>query len=118
MKNFSWPIRQGKLLGTFLILVSTGLAAVLIFVTPDMNASEKGNSERGSLVYMDFCVPCHGINGDGQGPLGGRLGARDFTKGIFEKGSGDEQIFNTISNGIPPKMPSWKKNCHHKNEKT
>lgn len=100
---------RGKISNTSLILFLACLAAVLHFATSDLTASEKGNVKRGNEVYLDNCVPCHGINGDGQGPLGVRLGARDFTKGKFQKGSRDEQIFNTISNGIPPKMPAWKK---------
>ena len=58
---------------------------------------------------MNNCTPCHGEDGDGQGPLGPKVGARDFTKGIFKKGESLEELFNTISNGIPPKMPAWKK---------
>ena len=109
MNAFTCSPGRGKLSSTSLMLFLAGFSALLHFATSDLTASEKANVKRGNEVYLDNCVPCHGINGDGQGPLGVRLGARDFTKGNFQKGSGDEQIFNTISNGIPPKMPAWKK---------
>ena len=109
MNAFTWLIRQTKISRKSQVLILVGIAAALQFATSDLIASEKGNVKKGNEVYLDNCVPCHGINGDGQGPLGVRLGARDFTKGEFQKGSGDEQIFNTISNGIPPKMPAWGK---------
>ncbi len=86
-----------------------GFLAASAFFLSDLTAAEKGNIKRGSEVYLDNCTPCHGIDGDGQGPLGPRLGARDFTKGKFKNGGSEEQLFDTISNGIPPKMPTWKK---------
>ena len=82
-------------------------ATAIIFSNPA--AAETGDAKRGYEVFLDNCTPCHGEDGDGQGPLGPQVGARDFTKGIFKKGDRLEELFNTISNGIPPKMPAWKK---------
>ncbi len=90
-----------------LILGSFLASSANIFSNPA--AAEKGDAKRGYEVFMDNCTPCHGEDGDGQGPLGPQVGARDFTKGIFEKGDTLEELFDTISNGIPPKMPTWKK---------
>ncbi len=90
-----------------LILAVFSAASAIIFSNPA--AAEKGDAKRGYEVFMDNCTPCHGEDGDGQGPLGLQVGARDFTKGIFKKGDSLEELFDTISNGIPPKMPVWKK---------
>ena len=42
--------------------------------------------QRGAAVYQRRCVQCHGVNGDGNGPVGKYLYPlpRDYTKGIFK----------------------------------
>ncbi len=109
MKMFARMAGQESCPGLLFILFVGGFFTASTIVLSDLAASEKGSVKRGARVYMDNCTPCHGIDGDGQGPLGPKLGARDFSKGKFKKGSSDEQLFNTISEGIPPKMPTWKK---------
>ncbi len=73
---------------------------------------------RGEAVYRRACATCHGINGDGNGPAANALNPRprDFTRGTFKFRSTptgnlptDEDLFKTISNGIPrTTMPAWK----------
>ncbi len=92
----------------FVLILGVLLAASAIIIS-NPAAAERGDVKRGYEVFMDNCTPCHGEDGDGQGPLGPNLGARDFTKGIFKKGGTLEELLNTISNGIPPKMPAWRK---------
>ncbi len=69
-------------------------------------------------LYRDACAPCHGHLGDGLGPGSRLLGdtqPRDFTVGVFKfrttpTGSlpTDEDIFRTISRGVPGTwMPEW-----------
>ncbi len=96
------PPGRGRavMFGSVFFAVSAALAA--------FGAAEKGDARRGRVVYMDNCVPCHGEEGNGQGPLGVQLGARDFTKGKFKFGSSDGELFETVSSGISPKMPAWK----------
>lgn len=47
--------------------------------------------QRGRLVYNQYCVGCHGENGDGMGPAAARLitKPRDFTSGIYKFRSTD-----------------------------
>ena len=70
-------------------------------------------------LYAGACAPCHGSLGDGQGLRAYRLGApqpRDFTPATFKFRSTptgslptDEDLFRTISRGVPGTwMPSWK----------
>jgi mono/diheme cytochrome c family protein len=53
--------------------------------------------ERGSEVYAQYCVQCHGVNGDGQGLIAVHLKPRprDYTQGVFK--------FTSTSNGKPRK---------------
>jgi mono/diheme cytochrome c family protein len=77
----------------------------------------------GQKTYMIQCAPCHGLNGDGQGPAAYLLypRPRDFTQGQFRLVSTwdgvptDEDLYRTISRGMPGSaMPSWA----HLDEKT
>jgi mono/diheme cytochrome c family protein len=71
----------------------------------------------GKKVYERRCFFCHGDKGDGNGPVADYLDPRprDFTLGIYKfrsTASGaiptDEDLFRTVSRGIPgTAMPSW-----------
>ena len=73
----------------------------------------------GKKIYDFRCAPCHGLEGKGDGPAAMTLDPRprDFTRGLFKFKStpsgevvSDEDLFRTISRGIPGSaMPSWKR---------
>ena len=66
--------------------------------------------EKGRKAYEVNCVICHGKTGDGKGPTGKALKPppRDFTKGDFKKGGSAEELFKTVSNGLPGSaMAPW-----------
>jgi mono/diheme cytochrome c family protein len=69
-------------------------------------AATKEVVEKGRAVFMTNCVPCHGEKGDGTGPVGLTLTPRprDFGKDTFKQGTAPEQIFKTISEGVPGTM--------------
>jgi putative heme-binding domain-containing protein len=50
--------------------------------------------ESGRVLYRNSCAVCHGIDGKG-----GR--GTDLTLGKFRRGAADEDLFRTISKGIP-----------------
>src|SRR3972149_9780820 len=65
--------------------------------------------EKGKVIYYKRCSFCHGLLGDGDGPVAYQLipRPRDFTKGLYKfrtTGSGelptDEDLFRVISRGI------------------
>jgi len=67
-------------------------------------------TEQGKNVYKTYCSPCHGEEGGGDGPVARSMipRPRDFTKGLYKfrttpSGSlpTDEDIFRTISYGVP-----------------
>ncbi|MBI4400685.1 MAG: c-type cytochrome [Nitrospirae bacterium] len=75
--------------------------------------------EAGKKIYEKRCLPCHGLNGAGEGPAADTMNPRprDFTRGLFKLKSTqngelptDEDLFRTVSRGIPGSgMPSWKR---------
>jgi DMSO reductase family type II enzyme heme b subunit len=74
--------------------------------------------EAGKKTYMKRCMPCHGINGDGNGPVAGTLNPRprDFTRGLFKLRSTawkdaptEADHFRTVTRGIPgTAMPAFR----------
>jgi cytochrome c oxidase cbb3-type subunit 2 len=65
--------------------------------------------QRGHQVYLKYCVGCHGVRGDGNGPAAVRLQTqpRDFTSGIYKFRSTDSSslpteadLKRTISRGL------------------
>lgn len=66
--------------------------------------------EKGKLIYFKRCSFCHGLTGKGDGPAAEQMlpRPRDFTMGLYkfrstESGAlpTDEDIFRTISRGLP-----------------
>lgn len=72
--------------------------------------------ERGRFLYEEHCASCHGVKGDGQGPVAKYLWPkpRDLTKGILKYRStegphpSDYDIIKTMKDGVPgTSMPGW-----------
>lgn len=66
--------------------------------------------EKGKIIYFKRCSFCHGLTGAGDGPVAEQMlpRPRDFTMGLYkfrstESGAlpTDEDLFKTISRGIP-----------------
>ncbi len=59
--------------------------------------------EKGKSIYATLCVSCHGLNGDGKGPVAAALTPKpaDFTDGQWEHGGSPQKIYDTITKGIP-----------------
>lgn len=84
---------------------------------PPENAATVAEGKR---VYDSSCVYCHGLKGDGKGPVAYFLSRstaphpRDFTAGIYKFRSTfsgelplDEDLFRTVSRGVPGFMPPF-----------
>ena len=100
--------------GGFLLLMATSSAFA--------GEAEKANNDlrRGEVVFQQTCQWCHGAQGNGKGPAAFFLGAyssprpRDFTVGNYRLRSTpadefptDQDLFRTLTNGIPGSMPSF-----------
>lgn len=80
--------------------------------------SGEGWDERGERLYGWNCMPCHGAEGRGNGPVAVRLGLRprDFTRGAFKLKTSvpgempfDEDLLRTIQSGFPQgAMPAFR----------
>ena len=63
-----------------------------------------GNAEAGKTVYNTFCMACHQADGKG---MGGALAA-DFVGDKTRLAKTDEQLLNSIANGVPgTTMIAW-----------
>ncbi len=71
----------------------------------------------GKKVFLRNCSKCHGPKGDGKGEAASELKTkpRNFLKDPFQHGSSDEELFRTISEGIPKTdMQAWKDSLSEK----
>lgn len=59
--------------------------------------------EKGKGVYITNCATCHGDHGDGNGVAGAYMNPkpRNLIKDKFKLGDKPEQVFKTISEGLP-----------------
>lgn len=70
-------------------------------------------ARKGAEVFQMYCVPCHGANGEGDGPLARGLATppRSFRDGDWLAARGDGEIERYILDGgavhAQPMMPSW-----------
>ena len=63
----------------------------------------------GKMLYTEYCMPCHGVKGDGKGvsSKGLTVPPRDFTKGLYKFGRveaggppRDEDFYRIIKRGL------------------
>jgi alcohol dehydrogenase (cytochrome c) len=78
--------------GTLLLLASTVCAAQV--------SKDPKQIELGRAIFRVWCAPCHGIRGEGgRGP--------DLTRGTYNNGDQDADLFRVISRGVPgTEMPA------------
>lgn len=89
------------------------LAGVLFLAPLSWGAERKAsvNLGTGKKVFLSRCAVCHGPKGDGQGVAAKamKVKPRNFIKGKYRLGGEFEQLFKTVSQGIPNSpMPAWK----------
>ncbi|MFN0168581.1 MAG: c-type cytochrome [Bryobacteraceae bacterium] len=58
-------------------------------------AGDSKAAETGRGMFRIYCGPCHGIKAQG-----GR-GGPDLTRGVFQAGESDADLFRVIANGVP-----------------
>ncbi|MBV8086212.1 MAG: cytochrome c [Chloroflexi bacterium] len=80
--------------------------------TPNPYANDPASVQRGRIVYQQYCLTCHGLNGDGNGPAvaGLRIRPPTFRNPQHFLASGmDGAHFWAIQHGDgqPSGMPAW-----------
>jgi high-affinity iron transporter len=78
------------------------LACVLVAATPAPAPTPK-LIETGKQVYDINCAACHGATGEGNGPVAFAVKPppRNLVKDPFKAGDTVDQIFKTVSTGLP-----------------
>jgi cytochrome c oxidase cbb3-type subunit 2 len=99
--------------------VSTALLCSIsvVLATSVASAQPEALRQEGRSVYSRYCVGCHGVTGNGEGPAAEMLivKPRDFTKGVFKFRSTpsgtlptDEDLYKIITRGVyRTSMPDW-----------
>lgn len=91
-------------------------AALLLFALAGPGNAQTQDAAAGSLLYRSLCASCHGVSGDGNGPVGRFLLPlpRDFRKAEFKYVSGngggatDHDLLRAIARGLTGSgMPSF-----------
>jgi len=88
-------------------LKSASFPALLLLAFAVPRAAQDAN-EKPRKLFLTNCAPCHGESGDGHGTTQLDRPARSFKDGGFSFGNTPEQLFKTISTGIPGSpMPAF-----------
>ncbi len=60
-------------------------------------------SPAGRQLFLQTCASCHGNEGKGDGPAAAALSPKpaDLTTGTFKHGGSPQEIFRTITSGVP-----------------
>lgn len=111
-------MKKRRLLKTWLNSAVLCLSAFLVASAFLGDGTARAADVDGQAVYTMHCIGCHGAKGDGKGEVVGDfiVKPRDFTLGMFkfsttERNSlpTDEDLKNTISNGLPTSaMPNYR----------
>jgi cytochrome c oxidase cbb3-type subunit 2 len=98
------------------------LSPFIILLILSFHIEAQDNLQNGKRLYEGACLPCHGTEGDGNGPGAAGLNsqAKDFTTGWYKFRStphgqmpSDDDIARTISRGVPrTTMPAFEKILH------
>ncbi len=117
--RFNHP-RQAKICGLMMSLMVSLIFSHTSGFGAESETSRPDSLERGKHLFEKSCILCHGQTGEGDGPTAYSLGAysaprpRAFTGGEYKFRSTpsgepptDQDLFETISRGIPGYMPSF-----------
>lgn len=107
-----------------IVMNSMGWTALILLMAQPVSAASgvpaSNDIEEGRTIYEQSCIVCHGVFGKGDGPAAFYNSAysasrpRDFTVGNYKFRSTvsgslplDQDLFRTITKGIPGYMPSF-----------
>ncbi len=95
-------------LTTLMLTLATGAAGA---------RDSRGDAGRGENDYATYCSPCHGVRGDGRGPMAALLDPKPTRHGdaAYMKTLSDDYMHRLIRDGgaavgKSPMMAAWKGN--------
>jgi high-affinity iron transporter len=79
------------------------IAAIAVAKTPPSTPAILATGKATYEGSAAGCFACHGLTGEGNGPVAFALKPppRNFTRDPFKAGDSVEQVFATITNGLP-----------------
>ncbi len=102
------------------ILKYLGWTLLILVATTSAFGASLNEGEEGRTIYKRSCLICHGASGKGDGPAAFYNAAfsasrpQDFTVGNYKFRSTvsgslpfDQDLFRTVTNGVPGSMPSF-----------
>jgi len=91
-----------------IVLFAQGNGAAAAVKNPVAATAESVAAGQGT--YRKSCAPCHGINAEGGSGNDLIPASPDLTDEMWDHGSTDGAIFDSIKNGVPPdfNMTPWK----------
>ena len=106
VEDIEHSIRHGRIavmVGWQAVLGDEGVSEVINYVRDIVSANQVTTASKGKELYLQFCVACHGLNGEGNQTLG----APNLSDDIWLYGNSDDQLQHTISIGRNGVMPSF-----------
>ena len=110
MEQNQTSIRYRVMMGLPVFVLVAAVAGLAL--TTSAVLAGKGDPEAGKKLYEQFCLPCHGATGKGDGPVGEYLPVKpaDYSKSMPQYGDKwAEYYFKIIKEGgaamDPPRSP-------------
>ncbi|HEY7522577.1 MAG TPA: cytochrome c [Candidatus Limnocylindrales bacterium] len=111
-----WPGSAGALALARSVTLIAGVTLVAVSVSggqtpmsgaPNPVPNTVSSVDAGARLYQANCAACHGVAGEGGGPLAGTTPVRPPSLKAHLGQHTDGDLFYWISNGLPGGMPSW-----------
>lgn len=111
-----WPKADGYValarsaaivVGIALVALSAGGGQTPMSGTPNPVPDQVTSVDTGARLYQANCAACHGVDGNGGGPLSGTTAVQPPSLKAHLAQHTDGDLFYWISNGLPGGMPAW-----------
>jgi mono/diheme cytochrome c family protein len=111
-----WPNADGYLalgrtaaivIGIALVAVNLSGGQTPLANTPNPVPDQVTSVDAGYKLYQANCAACHGVDGNGGGPLAGTTPVQPPSLRAHLTQHTDGDLFYWISNGLPGGMPAW-----------
>ena len=111
-----WPAADGFVALARIGTIVAGIAFVAIGLsggqtpmsgTPNPVSDQVTSVDAGADLYQANCAACHGVDGNGGGPLSGTTAITPPSLKAHLAQHTDGDLYYWISNGLPGGMPAW-----------